>query len=193
MLEVNIIYVLVFIIALALILILITSKHKISSNRYVYNIKELLTEWEINTLIEMRKHTPEEWIICPQARLADMLRINYKTEKEKYIYLNKVTSKSIDFIVTNERGLPILAVECDDKSHSKKDRIKRDNFINSIFDAIGIKLIRVKPYTETQWKQIFEDIKFSEDAKKIKTDNNIDRHATSARDFQVKNSPPPIP
>lgn len=38
----------------------------------------------------------------------------------------------------------LVAIELDDKSHERQDRIKRDEFLNDAFQSAGIKLIRFK-------------------------------------------------
>lgn len=179
MIEVNLAYIVcAMLVFFVLLFYLIKSKKQIENN--AYELKKIMTNWEISTLNEMINYAPKEWIICPQVRLADILTINYKTSKEKYTKLNKVASKSIDFVIVNESGLPVLAIECDDKSHNKKDRIKRDGFVNNIFETIGVKLIRVKPYTETKWAEIFEEIK-----------NKTSHIPAGLHDAEAKNLPSP--
>ncbi|MEN7973211.1 MAG: DUF2726 domain-containing protein, partial [Verrucomicrobiota bacterium] len=36
----------------------------------------------------------------------------------------------------------VAAIELDDKSHQRKDRIKRDQFLNQVMESAGVPLIR---------------------------------------------------
>lgn len=56
---------------------------------------------------------------------------------------NKIKSKSIDFVITQENCKILLCIELDDNSHQKNKRIERDNFINKLFEDLEIKLLRI--------------------------------------------------
>ena len=60
-------------------------------------------------------------------------------------YRNKITQKSVDFVIVEKNYLnPLLAIELDDSSHNRKDRIKRDNFIEKALKDAGLPLLRIK-------------------------------------------------
>lgn len=56
---------------------------------------------------------------------------------------NKIKSKSIDFVITQENCKILTCIELDDFTHERKKRIERDNFINKLFEDLGIKLLRI--------------------------------------------------
>ena len=56
---------------------------------------------------------------------------------------NKIRSKSIDFVITENNGKIKLCIELDDNSHNKNNRIERDTFINEIFKQTNINLLRI--------------------------------------------------
>ena len=56
---------------------------------------------------------------------------------------NKIKSKSIDFVITQENCKILLCIELDDNSHQKTKRIERDNFINKLFEDLEIKYLRI--------------------------------------------------
>lgn len=56
---------------------------------------------------------------------------------------NKIKSKSIDFVITQENCKILLCIELDDPTHEQKKRIERDNFINELFQELEIKLLRI--------------------------------------------------
>lgn len=68
----------------------------------------------------------------------------YEIVKSKnYKDFNKIKSKSIDFVITQENCKILLCIELDDISHERNKRIERDNFINQLFKDLNIKLLRI--------------------------------------------------
>lgn len=86
--------------------------------------------------------------------------LDYST---KTSYFNKISSKSIDFVLVDEKCRILLCIELDGSSHKLKHRIERDKFINKLFKDLGISLLRypVYPtyYKDTLKKRIIENIK----------------------------------
>lgn len=68
----------------------------------------------------------------------------YEIVKSKdYKDFNKIKSKSIDFVITQENCKILLCIELDDTSHEKTKRIERDYFVNQLFKDLDIKLLRI--------------------------------------------------
>lgn len=68
----------------------------------------------------------------------------YEIVKNKnYKDFNKIRSKSIDFVITQENCKILLCIELDDTTHEQRKRIERDNFINKLFKDLNIKLLRI--------------------------------------------------
>ncbi len=68
----------------------------------------------------------------------------YEIVKSKnYKDFNKIKSKSIDFVITQENCKILLCIELDDISHSGKKRAERDTFINQLFKDLNIKFLRI--------------------------------------------------
>ena len=61
-----------------------------------------------------------------------------------YADFNKIRSKSIDFVITDVNTKIKFCIELDDPSHLKEQRIARDNFIDSLFRDLEIKLSLIK-------------------------------------------------
>lgn len=78
-------------------------------------------------------------------------------------YFNKISSKSIDFVLVDEKCRILLCIELDGNTHKLKHRIERDKFINKLFSDLDISLLRypVYPtyYKETLKKRILDNIK----------------------------------
>ena len=53
---------------------------------------------------------------------------------------------------------PLVALELDDKSHQRKDRQKRDAFVDGVFKAAGIALVHIPVRRAYQTKEILAHI-----------------------------------
>jgi hypothetical protein len=59
-------------------------------------------------------------------------------------YQNKIDRKSVDFVLVDPNSLKVqLVIELDDRSHERKSRQDRDDFVNRALAAAGLKLLRV--------------------------------------------------
>ena len=110
-----------------------------------YARKPLLTAWELAALGEMRRELPGYFHICPQVRLADLMNVQASDPSVRQTALNKVTSKSVDFVVVDTAGRALLVVELDDRSHDREDRRDRDRLVDAVLGQCGIPIRRVRP------------------------------------------------
>jgi hypothetical protein len=71
--------------------------------------------------------------------------VDYSTGREFNPDRSKIDRKTIDFVLFNKGDLsPYVAIELDDASHLRIDRIKRDKLVENILAETGIRLIRIK-------------------------------------------------
>lgn len=50
----------------------------------------------------------------------------------------------MDFVICDKKNIsPILAIELDDSSHLRQNRMERDEFINQVFEDIELPLLRI--------------------------------------------------
>lgn len=109
---------------------------------YVRN-ERFLTPSEKKFYFLLRERTPEEIMICPKVRLADILAVE-NGNKHYMTHFNKISQKHVDFVLCDASDMEILcAVELDDSSHELKDRKKRDKFVNRAFEAAGVDIIHI--------------------------------------------------
>ena len=59
------------------------------------------------------------------------------------VAFNKIRSKSIDFVITDNYSNIKLCIELDDSTHQRFNRIERDKFINELFEELDIKLLHI--------------------------------------------------
>jgi very-short-patch-repair endonuclease len=81
-------------------------------------------------------------IICPQVSLAALF---YVPRSESFqTYQNKIDRKRVDFLLCDPKTLkPVFAIELDDSSHERPDRQERDAFVEEVFEAAELPLVRV--------------------------------------------------
>lgn len=104
-----------------------------------YTKKEyLLTQTELKFYRLLKQITDElNLIICPQVTLYQIV------QNKNYKDFNKIQNKSIDFVIAESNLKVKLCIELDDYTHKKDKRVKRDEFINKLFNDLEIKLIRI--------------------------------------------------
>lgn len=81
-------------------------------------------------------------VVCPKVNLADVF---YVARQQQYqAYRNKIDRKHVDFLICDPYTMrPCLGVELDDASHGRRDRQHRDEFVDRVFEAAGLPLLRI--------------------------------------------------
>ena len=80
-------------------------------------------------------------VISMKVRLSDVLDCPKHPERQKLF--NRISAKHLDFILCDPRTTRILAaIELDDRSHGRRRRQERDEFVDRALEAAGIPLIR---------------------------------------------------
>lgn len=118
-----------------------------------------MTETEQKFVKQLKTYTDKyNLIILPQVQLQSI----FKTINPKDITsFNKIKSKSIDFAIVDEQYNYKLFIELDDHTHNKRNRIKRDIFINNLFNTYKINLKRIKvqkEYDKIELEKIITEI-----------------------------------
>ena len=105
-----------------------------------------------------------DFILFCQVSLYSIIEPKKELDRStKRTFLNKIDRKSIDFVLVDKKNCKIkLCIELDDYTHNKKDRIARDEFIDTLFEQLGVSLLRypVYPvyYRETLKNRILQKI-----------------------------------
>ncbi len=90
-------------------------------------------------------------MVSSKVRLADLFEV--RQQRGQQAAFNKICSKHIDFVLTDPSTSRILcAIELDDSSHNRPDRIERDTFVNELFAVSHLPLMRV-PVAWTYYPQ----------------------------------------
>ena len=84
-------------------------------------------------------------LICPKVSLSDLFYVKSRDPREYRVYTNKIDRKHVDFLLCNpETLIPVAGIELDDKSHERADRKQRDDFVEGVFAAAKLALLRVR-------------------------------------------------
>lgn len=125
----------------------ITNENTKTYNTYFYKRGKLLTNNELKFYKILKEITKNyNYNIFTQVVLYEIVR------NKEIMDFNKIKSKSIDFVITDENSQILVCIELDDNTHNRKKRIERDTFINELFKDLNIKLLRipVKEYYNIQ-------------------------------------------
>ena len=89
----------------------------------------------------------DQAVVCLKVRLGDVFFVA-KTEKRQ-AYANRISAKHVDFLLCDSKTMkPLAGIELDDASHNRADREERDEFVEKVFQAAGLPLVRVKAQRE---------------------------------------------
>ena len=84
----------------------------------------------------------DEVAVFGQCRVADLIEVD---AKKHFGGFNRIKSKHVDFVLVEKvDGALLCAIELDDKSHQKRDRVKRDAFLDQVFAQVELPLFRFK-------------------------------------------------
>ena len=114
------------------------------AKRYITTLNELHF---YKVLLEIAQEL--DLILFSQVSLYSIIEpkknLNYSTWTK---FFNKINRKSIDFVLVDKFTCKIkLCIELDDSTHKKYRRIKRDNFIDKLFQEVGVNLLRYPVYS----------------------------------------------
>jgi len=152
----NNILIIIAVVVFIFIIIKIFSKEKLP-----YKLNEsLLTKRELKFFIVLKNVLDEtDFVIAIKPRIADFVSVDKKKLKKKsyMTYFNKIKSKHVDFLICEPTYMkPILAIELDDKSHERKDRIQRDSFVDEVYETAGLEILHIYEYDYAYLKRIIK-------------------------------------
>lgn len=153
-------------IAMAIALIILVAIYKLLTRRrrakYVPRAYLFTkTEWVFAKVLFAA--TRDNWLMMGKVRIADLLAVerNPKLNKSDWMRaFSKISSKHIDYVLVDPKsGRVVCCIELDDASHSRKDRIERDVFVNAAFKQAGVPLLRIPTAKHYDQNQLFHNIR----------------------------------
>ena len=84
-------------------------------------------------------------MVCPKVGLRDVFRVVTQDNSEYTACLNKIDRKHVDFLLCDPRGMGLIAgVELDDSTHLSERARARDVFVEQVYQAAGLPLLRFR-------------------------------------------------
>lgn len=139
----------VIIIALVgVIIIFVLAKLMPSKSKQNYDLSKYSLKTSIVTPVEkwmynvIQSELPENFLITPKIGMKDFIDI--KKGKDFMRHFTHIAQKHIDFLICEKDTLsPVLGIEIDDSSHQKESRRDRDQSVDEIYNAIGLKVLHI--------------------------------------------------
>jgi very-short-patch-repair endonuclease len=132
-------FVLVILLAAAKKIIEILKTPSRESISYSLKSKAPLTANELEMYHRLCRALPEKIIL---AQVAVSAIVTHAHGKGSYRVRNQFNRKVLDFVICEKTGALIAAVELDDKTHERMDRMRADASKDWVLRAAGIRLIR---------------------------------------------------
>ncbi|MBQ2620357.1 MAG: DUF2726 domain-containing protein [Thermoguttaceae bacterium] len=99
-------------------------------------------------------------IVWPQVNVSSIIESVGKDSQQRMKAFNRICRKSVDYVIVNKRTRETLVcIELDDYTHNRNSRKERDNFINSIFNNVGIPLLRIRAEQNYDFNEIVSTVK----------------------------------
>ena len=121
-----------------------TPSDKVEHKRSEY----LASKNERNFFIALKQALPSHYMVhCQTSLMALIQPVEWKNNSRTW-------AKRMDFVITDETTKIVCVIELDDRSHERRDRKKRDKYVNEALDGHH-KLIRFK----ASWSYSSEEIR----------------------------------
>ena len=143
-------YITYAVIIIAIILVVVTKissgaekKKVFKDNIYKYTAKPLvMSTAEADFFVKLNTIVSERYFVFPQVHLSALL--DHKVVGQDWrIAFRHINGKSVDYALCDRITLrPVYAIELDDSTHQRRDRIKRDSEVERIFRDAHLPLVR---------------------------------------------------
>lgn len=111
-----------------------------SLNNYTL-VPSVMTKAEMTFYLSLISTVGDKYTVMVKVRLADIITVK-KSSTNYMAHFGKIKAKHVDYLLCDKTDLkPLLAIELDDKSHQREDRIARDKLVDGIFKAVGLPVI----------------------------------------------------
>jgi len=145
-------YVIFAVVLIAIFIIVInrissgSEKRKVfKNNKYSYFAKQLImSHAEAEFFKKLYAVAGERYFVFPQVHLSALL--DHKVKGQDWsIAFRHINGKSVDYVLCEKETLrPVYAIELDDFTHERNDRVDRDIEVERIFNEAGLPLVRFK-------------------------------------------------
>lgn len=111
---------------------------------HAYQAQPLFTrnEWQ-NYKVLRDVANVKGYVVCPKVRLLDIVRPRNGQQKYKTL-LYKIQSKHVDFVICDQNMMIKAVIELDDKTHDTEKGKARDNFVDTVLQSVGYKVVHTR-------------------------------------------------
>jgi predicted RNA-binding Zn-ribbon protein involved in translation (DUF1610 family) len=112
---------------------------------YPYFVRDdFLSPAELSFYLVLKAVVSDWALVLTKVSLGDLFYVKSSDNSKYRTYTNKIDRKHIDYLLCDPKTVrPIVGIELDDKSHQRRDRQERDEFVEKVFSAAKLPLVRV--------------------------------------------------
>ena len=114
------------------------------ADQFPYHLRDDFLSAAEHSFYHVLAAAANDWaLVCPKVSLGDLFYAKASDYGELLTYTNKIDRKHVDFLLCDPDTLqPLVGIELDDRSHRRRDRQERDAFVDRVFEAAGLPLVR---------------------------------------------------
>lgn len=114
-------------------------------NEYPYFLRDdFLSPAEQSFYLVLKHLVSDQAIICTKVSLGDLFFVKSNDRSKFRTLTNKIDSKHVDFLLCDPKTVrPLVGIELDDKSHQRSARKVRDEFVEMVYKAAKLPLLRI--------------------------------------------------
>lgn len=114
-------------------------------NGFPYRVhNSLLAPTELNFFYNLRGAVADRAFIVPKVGLGEVFAVEVEDKAHVRAYRNKIDRKHIHFLLCDPKSLrPVLGIELTDHSQPREERHAQAAFLDSVFTAAGLPLVRL--------------------------------------------------
>jgi predicted RNA-binding Zn-ribbon protein involved in translation (DUF1610 family) len=129
------------------------------TDKFPYRVRDdFLSPAEHSFYLVLKGLLGDRFTICTKVSLADVFFVVHP--EENLSAYNRINRKHVDFLMCDLSTMkPCFAIELDDKSHTRRDREERDEFVDGVFEAAGLPLFHIPAagsYSTTALNEMLE-------------------------------------
>ena len=130
---------LAFVAGVTLVVLRARSQSTLPAGRWPFSLRRPLSEPEQVLYYRLCQALPDHLVLA-QVGLSRFLAV--KKGHDPRTWHNRINRMSVDFLVCNKDASVIAAIELDDASHQRPDRVSADERKERALDAAGVRLLR---------------------------------------------------
>lgn len=136
----------------------------------------------------LRQVVGNDLTVFSKVSLGDLFYPKTGDRGQNATYRNKIDRKHVDFLLCEPRSLrPLAGIELDDSSHEREDRVARDQFVERVFEAARLPLVRFPVHVNYS----LEEIRMQLQSAGLLTSAAVATPATPPTVTTVTQAPPP--